>query len=263
MTASPYFPRKVNFGWIGESWQIFGQAAGIWIVAVLLYGLVSNLIQGALTIVFHNPANIPPPNPFGLPESFGARYGTNSSLTPLGQLISALFLWVFGAFQTASLYYMAVKQIRRESLSFGDLVGGGPYFGNMLLFNLLYFVGMILGAVVFCLGIFIVMGLLLPGAALVADGESASNAVARSLDAMKQDWLTAALFSFVILLLMVVSVIPCGLGLFVTIPMLHIVSALAYRDMIGMPNTGADGYGYDGPQPAAPPPAGVWPPPPR
>lgn len=268
-------PRRVNFGWIGEAWRVFGRAAGVWIVAVLLYGLVSNVIQAAFAAAFANPDYVPPPGPFG-GVRFGVHYGTNSNLTPLGQGLSLLFSWLFGAFQAASLYRMAVRQVRGEAVSFGDMFGGGPYFGAMLLFNLMYGLAAGAGVVALCVGLFVVMGLLLPAQALVADGESAAGALSRSIDAMKQDWLSATGFMFVYVLLMLASALPCFLGLFVTAPMLHVISALAYRDMIGMPGVtvaGQPAYGQAQPgvwppppgaaplPPSAPPPPGDWPPP--
>jgi len=83
------------------------------------------------------------------------------------------------------------------------------------------------------------------------------------MGAMKQDMWNAGAFVLVLGLLVAVSIIPCGLGLFVTLPMFFLVSALAYRDMIGMPGavstTGAYGVppGYGASQ------SGVWPPPPE
>ncbi|MBV9851145.1 MAG: hypothetical protein JO250_15865 [Armatimonadetes bacterium] len=252
-------PRKVNFGWIGESWQIFGRAAGAWIVAILVYGLVNNLITALLKGAFPNPGYVAAPSPFGnqIHFNYGITLGTNSQLTPLGQLIYLLFTWTYGAFQSASLYHMAVRQVRGEPVALGDAFGGAPYWANMLLFNLIVFLAAMLGGIALCVGAFFTVGLLLPGAAMVADGRRAGEAVSVSIDAMKSDWLTAGLFLFVFTLLIGVSVIPCFLGLFVTIPMLHIVSALAYRDMAGMPGVMPPaGPTYGAPQP------GVWPPPP-
>lgn len=249
---------RVNFGWIGESLQIFGKAAGIWIVGVLLYGIVSNAVNGLIVHVFPNPSYVAPPGPFGgVTTQFGIQYGTNSNVTVAGQGIAVLFGWVFGAFQLASLSRLAVRQVRGESVGFGDLIAGGPYFGNMLVLNLvmafLYFAGFL----AVCLGAFVVGAFFLPAADLVADGRSVPEALSQSVNGMKRDWLNATLFLFVFILLIIASVIPCGLGLFVTIPMLYITAALAYRDMIGMPGGSPPselGYGT-----AAP---GVWPPPP-
>ena len=255
-------PGRVNFGWIGESFELFKSNIGVWILTVLLYGIVSNVIQGILSSVFPNPNYVAPPGPFGsMSAHWGAQYGPNSNLTPLGQALSILFTWGFASFQSASLYRMAVKQVRGESISFSDAVSGGPYFGNMLLLTLILFALSFVGILALCLGVFVVAALFLPAQALVSDGRSATEAISQSLAGMKQDWLNASLFMLVFSLLIVASCLPCLLGLFVTIPMLHIVSALAYRDMIGMPGLGAPVSPYGAPPTPGYTP-GVWPPPP-
>lgn len=258
-------PGRVNFGWIGEAWQYLNGKAGTWILAILVYGIITNVVDGIISTIFPNPGYVAPPGPFGsMSVHWGVQYGTNSNVTPLGQVLAALFTWIFGSFQNASLYGMAVKQVRGEVISFSDAFGGGARLAPMLLLNLMLFFLYVFGVIALCVGALVVGALLLPAQALVADGRSATEAVSQSVAGMKQDWLNAILFLFVFVLLVVASVIPCGLGLFVTIPMLHIAGALAYRDMIGMPGMAAPASPY-GAGPYGAPPAytpGVWPPPP-
>ena len=248
-------PGRVNFGWIGESYTLFGKAAGIWVLGILLYGILNNIVDGILVHSFPNPNYVSPPGPFG--ESiyrFGIQYGTNSNVTAIGQVLGLLFMWLYGSFQSASLYHVAVKQVRGQNVAFGDLFSGGSYFGAMLLLNVALTALYVLGIFALCIGVFVVSAFFLPVAALVADGRTAGQALSESAGGMKKDWLSAILFVFVGSLLITASVLPCGLGLFVTIPMAHLVAALAYRDMIGMPGViqAAPAYGA-----AAP---GVWPP---
>ncbi len=253
-------PGKVNFGWISEAWQFLSGKAGVWILAVLLYGIVSNIVNALIIALFPNPAYIAPPGPFGnTTYRFGISYGTNSNVTAVGQIIGALFTWIFSSFQAASLYGMAVKQVRGGVISFADALAGGARFTQMLLLNLVMFFCYVAGIFAICLGALVVAAFLLPAQALVADGQPFSEALSASVNGMKRDWLTATLFVFVLGLLVIVSVIPCGLGLFVTVPMAYIIGALAYRDMIGMPGGAMpDGYGQSGyGAPASP---GVWPP---
>ena len=73
---------------------------------------------------------------------------------------------------------------------------------------------------------------------------------------MKGRWLSAAALVFVMGLLLTLSSLVV-VGLLVTVPMFFLLSALAYRDMIGMPGMVLPALpSYDPPQ------AGVWPPPP-
>ena len=168
-----------------------------------------------------------------------------------------IFSAAWTAFFYGGVYRMAVKQVRGEPISFGDIFSGGPTFLPMLGFNIVYGLASGIG-LLFCLvpG-FLIMGLLLAGPALVTDGAGVGGAISRSNDGMKVDMWNAAAFVFVMGLILVVSAVPCGLGLFVTVPMYWLISALAYRDMIGIPGLAAPaGPSYGAPQP------GVWPPPP-
>jgi hypothetical protein len=107
----------------------------------------------------------------------------------------------------------------------------------------------------------VVYGLFLPAFALAADGESIGGSFSKSFEGMKTEWLMSALFVLVLGLVYIFgTVLTCGLGFFVTIPMIFICSSLAYRDMVGMPGapTAMDGgmAGYAGYAQQA----GIWPP---
>ncbi len=261
-------PGRVNYGWIGEAFNLFGKAAGIWILGVLLYGITSNIVNGILVHTLPNPNYVASPGPFGQSQfQFGIQYGTNSNVTLLGQVIGLLFAWLFSSFQAASLYGVALKQVRGQSVAFGDLFSGGPCFVNVLLLNLALSVLYAAGIVALCFGALVVGAFCLPATALAADGRSVGQALSESVAGMKKDWLAAAAFLLVLGLVILASVIPCGLGLFATVPMVYLIGALAYRDMVGMPGAGIPGGqtapAYGTAPGVWPPTPGSWPPPPN
>lgn len=253
---------RVNFGWIGEAFELFKANSGVWIVAALMsllpliLGFMIGAAFGASAALHPSQAGAPP---FGGSPGFG---GAASSLTgglppgvsALVRIISALYTaWLYGG-----IYQTAVKQVRGEPTTVADIFSGGPLMLKMLGFNIVYGLAVGIGLLLCIVPGLLLGGLLIPGFALIADGETVGNAISRSIDAMKRDMWNAALFAIVIGLLVAVSIIPCGLGLFVTVPMFYLTAALAYRDMVGMPGsppvTGYSGYGTSAP--------GVWPPPP-
>lgn len=256
----PQGPRFVNFGWISEAWGYFLSAAGIWIVGVLAYTILNMSLISLMKSLFPNPHYVQPPNPFGWQLNFGVTYGVNSDLTPLGQVLSLLLSWALSAFQGASLCHLAVKQVRGEPIAWSDIASGRPYWGSMMIYNLLAILAIIAGVFVMCIGVWVAAGFLLPGQAMVADGKRPLDAIAESVDAMKRDWVNAAGFAFVFSMILFISMLPCLTGLLVTIPMVYIISALAYRDMVGMtglrsPVVAPDNFEQQG--------HGVWPPPPN
>ncbi|MEO7718821.1 MAG: hypothetical protein ABIY70_21695 [Capsulimonas sp.] len=251
--GSGYAPnRRVDFGWIGESWRLFSQSPAPWIVLFLINLVINGILRTTLHAVFPNPnfsGNTP-----GMPAWAGAM---NTQMSPAGQIVSSLIGWPISSFFAACFYRMAVRQVRGETIGTGDMFEGGPYFVQMLIANFVLGVLYIGGVIACCVGVFAVAGLMLPMQAMVADGVPAMDAVTRSYNAMKSDLLNAALFSFVLVLVVLAGIIPCGLGLFATVPMAYLMGALAYRDMGDMPGITPFAPDYGAPQP------GAWPPPPN
>lgn len=259
-------PGRVSYGWIGESFNLFGRAAGVWVLGVLLYGIVNNIVNGIIVHSLPNPNYAAPPGPFGGSQfRFGIQYGTNSNVTALGQALGLLFAWLFSSFQAASLYRVALKQVRGQPVAFGDLFSGGPCFVNVLLLNLALTALYTAGIIALCVGALVVGAFVLPATALAADGRSTGQALSESAAGMKKDWLAAVAFLLVFGLVILASVIPCGLGLFVTLPMVYLIGVLAYRDMVGMPGLGqaVPSYGAPAAPGVWPPAPGTWPPPPN
>lgn len=261
-------PGRVNFGWIGEAFELFKANVGIWIVAVLLslvpivLSFIVGAIYGASTALSGNAGQLPAPNPADPAAAFTRALtgGLPPGLSAVIRIVTAIYTaWLYGG-----IYQVAVKQVRGEMTSIGDLFSGGALMWKMLGFNIVYNLAVGIGFVFCVVPGFLIAGLLLPGAALIASGETVGNAISRSMDAMKRDMWNAAAFVFVMGLLVGASVLAFCLGEFVTIPMFYLTAALAYRDMIGMPGLGAPASPY-GAAPYGAPPAntpGVWPPPP-
>lgn len=251
-------PGKVNFGWISEAFSLFQANIGVWIVAGLLslvpiiFGAIVGAIAGASGAVAASAYSPDASNP-GAAFAQRLNGGLNPGVSLIIRVVGAIYTaWLYGG-----VYRAAVKQVRGEPISTADLFTGVPTMWSMLGYNIVYGFAVGIGSVLCLVPGLLALGLLFPGFALIADGESFGNALSRSIDGMKKDLWMAAAFGFVMILLIAVSAIPCGLGLFVTVPVFYLTGALAYRDMIGMP-TGAGGSGQPGfGAPAAP---GVWPP---
>ena len=255
-----YPPRRVNFGWIGEAFDLFKANAGIWIVAVLL-AAVPSLIGFVVGAVAGAQGAVSRPEPGENPFSSGQFL--TGGLPPGLSFALRIFGTLYGAWLSGGVYRTAVKQVRGEQISMGDLFSGGAVFLTMLAFNIVSGIAIGVGFVLCILPGLLLAGLLFPGPALIADGESFGTAFSRSWDGMKQDLWNAAAFALVMGLLVGVSALPCGLGLFVTVPMVYLVAALAYRDMIGMPGLGQPASPYGAAPGTYPPAPGAWSPPPN
>jgi uncharacterized membrane protein len=258
-------PGRVNFGWIGEAFNLFKANAAVWIVAGLMLFVVPAVVGGIIGGIYGASAALHPPVG-GPPAPFGTNpYGRMNPYQnglPIGlNLVIQVLSFVYTSYLYGGIYRIAVKQVRGEMTSIGDLFSGGPLMLTMLGFQLIYLITVLVGSLLCIIPGLLAAGLLFPAYALIADGESLSNSISRSVDAMKRDLWNAAAFTLVMSLLVIASYLAFCLGEFVTFPMFWLVAALAYRDMIGMPGIAAPASPY-GAAPYGTPPPGVWPPPP-
>lgn len=251
-----------------------------------------------LTTMFPNGLNTPPPPPTtnGLPTT---PLSPGTSVAQINAQMRGLLPLAFGfglafsfwaAYMNGGLFRMAVRQVRGVPIEMKDIFRGGPLFGRMLGATFLLGLGgyglealcfaptgltawlhgspLAIGlfaaagfVLIFVLG-FLAYGLLLPAFALIGDGMKVIPALKRSAVAMKPRMGAAAGFVFVFGLLVDASELLCGIGLLATIPMVFLTCALAYRDMVGMPDMAPPpGPTYAPSAPGVWPPApGTWPP---
>ncbi len=255
-------PGRVNFGWINEAFELFKANAGVWIVATLALIFVPGLIGFVIGLVF-GAANVAAGS-ISRPGGLGSSPLNNGLPLGLNAVIQVSTI-IYQSFMYGGIYRMAVKQVRGEPISMNDIFSGGAYFLPMLLFTVLYFLALFTGFLLLIVPGLLVVSLMIPTYAQIADGVGLGDAISRSINGMKRDVWNGIAFLFVMGLIVLVSFIPCGLGTFVTYPMMWIVSALAYRDMVGMPGPASPyGAGYGAAAPGVWPPApGAWPPPPQ
>jgi len=254
----PYYgpTGKVDFGWINEAWDIFKRDAGIWVAALAIYYVIILVAEIPFQLIMG-----------------GSKYATTPGTSPSAALsnfpwvpfsLLEVFMIVAELFMGASLLLMALKAVRRIPLTFADAFSGARLMGPLFCFGFLASLFNMLGVLALIIGVIFTTALMMPGYALIADGDSITGAFNRSLNAMKADWLRAGGFVFIGgLLSMVAQMVTCGLGAVVVVPMTLIVAVLAYRDMVGMDGIQEPNFPYQQQAYAQPPmQPGTWPPPP-
>jgi uncharacterized membrane protein len=219
----------VRIQWIPEAWKLFCRSADAWVSVTLAFGIVYVLGRVAIGAAFGAAlAAIVP--------SDEITFLTPVSQMPTGgAILEDLFSFLYGSCVSTALAFMALRQVRGEPIGFSCIWSGARYFVPMTLFNLLTLVLASLGALICFVGSLFVLGIALPGPAMIVDGQPVTTAVARGHAAMDNSWLQPV-FVFAEVLAVVMSAMPCGLGLLVSLPMIYIVSSLAYRDQIGLPH---------------------------
>jgi len=251
-------PGRINFNWISEAWEIFKANAGTWILVALFVGLPPFALVMIVEFGFGIPPGLsgqpqPPDSPFSHPFL---------GQPPLPILIAIyivleLFMFFWQGYFQAGVMRLAVSAVRGGGVRFGDLFATGV--GTFRMIGLVFLGGLAwtIGFVLCFIPGFAIAGMLMAAPAMIGDGVGTIEAMQRSIGAIKRDWLNAAALVFIGFLLVILSELPLGLGLLVTIPMAWIVSALAYRDMVGMP-----GLNIIVPSAYGTAQQGIWPPPP-
>ena len=241
---------QVNFGWISEAFQQFLSQAGNWICAIFIYVVISivvslgcELLFGVFSVLMSHPAALRL-DPFYIYKQPG--YWATAGVSTCVSL-----------FLTARVFKMANAQIRGLPISLAMLFQGGPVFLPLLGFQIVLSLAAMISLCCLIVPAFVCYALLSPAYALIADGVPVGDAITRSVNAMKQDWLRAGLFFLTMFLVSIPAIIlTCGFGSFVIYPMFVLILSIIYRDMIGMPNVSSSDM------PAYSAGAGVWPPPP-
>ena len=226
--------RRVNSGWITESWQLFRAQADVWITVAAISVFAPIMLWFFVTWAY------------GLSNAAAshinsqyAGLASNSMWYTFAHLPRELVVGlsilnvVYFAFVTGGIHALALKQVEGNHIAFTDFYSGGRYFGRMLVFTLFYTLMVGAGLVLAILPGIFAAAMLLPAFALIADGESVEKAISRSFTAMKYDRTSALALVFSLFVLIILSSFTI-IGLMIVAPMVWLISSLALRDMIGL-----------------------------
>ncbi len=204
---------QVRFEVIGQAWDLYRGQLGTWAVNSLMLVLAVT----AVSVVIDRVASL-----------FGASVFWAPPRMALNVLNSALAYTLLGM-----MLHIAVRHVRGYTPSLDRLSDLLPKMGKLFIASL------VMGAintVAFALCILpgvVTSGLLMFTLPLVVDRDAEPiEAAQRSFDILKAQWLTAALFHFVVSLLGAVGIIACGVGIVFTMPLYLLSVALQYVQFI-------------------------------
>src|SRR5262249_61358893 len=129
---------------------------------------------------------------------------------------------------------MAGQQIRASAPRFEDLFSVTECWFDLLLVSFLIGLSTWAGLHLCIIPGFIVHGLFMLAIPLVVEGRlPATGALIRSWQALKSQWLTAAVFHWVLIILAVSGIVLCFIGVFVTGPLYSLFLALLFHNIFG------------------------------
>lgn len=233
MQSPESMPRQaiVDLSVIGEAFEHFKNNAGTWIAVTLITGIIQIVISGIM-------------------QTGQGRGGSGGNLwiTLIGAVISIVVNGVL----YAGLFGMAIKQVRGQQVSIGDLFSFTDVLGQTILASII--VGVLTGVgFIFCFfpGL-VVAGLFMFTLPLIVDKKmNASEAVSASMNALKSQWLMSAVFVLVAGLLYMFGYLLCFVGVLITAPVALLSVAVLYRNFfIGSSTPPSSGQTFE---PAIPP----------
>jgi hypothetical protein len=259
--SRPYCPR-IDFGWIGQAWRLFTQQPGLWIGAIALYVVISVAIAALIAV---------PTGFYGylinLYRSMMSASSGAGPMTPVSPRAQALHMLPFSLIMAVvngllygGLYRTALRQTRGETISvagiFSALDVAGPLIAvALVLAAIVEAAQLVIPPFAFLVSI-LIEGIFMFAPLIIVDRRVGPiTALADSLDLLRgQRWIGIFYF-LIVLILALIGSLACGVGIIVTMPMLYLALAVAYRAMTEPPRPDLPTYGQ-----AAP---GVWPPPPN
>ena len=220
---------EVNFGVISEAVEQFKGNAGTWIAVTLIAGVIQIVISGITRIG----------------QGTG---GPNFLFMLIGIAISI----VVNGILYAGLFGMAVKQVRGQQVAIGDLFGFTDVLGQTIIASIIVGILTAIGFVFCFFPGLVVAGLFMFTFPLIVDKKmNASDAVSASMNALKGQWLMAALFALVVAVVYAFGYLLCLVGVLATAPIAILSVAVLYRNFfIGSSSPPSAGQIFE---PAIPP----------
>jgi uncharacterized membrane protein len=172
----------------------------------------------------------------GIGAAAGDRHG-GAAIFGLGTMlimfVGFIAIMVVAFIMMGGLYRMAIKQVRGEPIQISDLWSVTDVIGQLALGGLLMGLSIGLASLACYLPAFIVAGLLMLTIPLIVDQKmGAIDAMTRSWNTLKQEWLMAAVLYFVLTFIASIGVVALYIGMLFTYPLLFLGTALVYRDFI-------------------------------
>jgi uncharacterized membrane protein len=259
----------VRWEWIGDAWQFFTENPGAWIGMTIVSAVVAVIAIVLPVFFFIIPTGILASGSGGAgPSAAGIAALAGSAMIAIFAI--AVISLLISSYLMAGLFRAAIQQAKGEAISVGDLFSAGDSFSGVLGLMFLYFIaGVVLAllafplafvseelSVLFSLAVrllqLVAWGFLFFTIPLIVDRKlGVMDAIRTSISTTTPQWWMYVLFVLVLTIIYVLGVIPCGLGLLVTIPLVFLASAAAYRDTFlrqGAP--GSEAYSSEPPPPS-------------
>jgi len=206
----------IRFDAISRAWTVYRDQMGMWIAIALIVALITVAVVVLIDIAIALALNMP----------LGAWSPWTASSFVSGILSSTVAYLI-----TAGALNAAIKQIRGHGLRLDYLTEVSARGAKLLVVAVLMALVTTVATMLFVIPFFVAAGLLMFSIPLVVDKDmEAVEAIRRSFEMLKSQWLMATLFYLVIALIGLAGIIACGVGVIFTLPIYYLSIAFAYED---------------------------------
>ena len=223
MNARP----RIRFDTIGEAWRWLGQQRWPWAGAIVILFIIDVGVMFGANLLFTGSA-------------MGPNYGPDSPRPSGGQIIggvaSQIIQWMVSSGVMGGAYYMGIKHIRGEAVSIGDLFSKLHLIPRIMGASFLMLLAVAAGTILLLIPGLIVAGLFMLTVPLIVDRDlGAVEALRESWNALKHDWLIAAVYPLALLIVSALGALALGIGVIFTFPVFFLGIAGVYRDFFLTP----------------------------
>ena len=158
-----------------------------------------------------------------------------SPMLILGQLVVQVVIMAISLPVMAGIFIICMKQLKGHPVEFGDAFSAFGKTGKLLLTSILMNIMIMIGFLLLIIpGIYLGIAYMMAIPLVVDRDMSPWDAMETSRKAVTKHWFKFFLFMLVMSLIMAISMIPLGLGLIWTVPMMAVGFAVMYRETFGI-----------------------------
>lgn len=158
-----------------------------------------------------------------------------SPMLMLGQLVVQVVIMAISLPVMAGIFIICMKQLKGHPVEFGDAFSAFGKTGKLLLTSILMNIMIMIGFLLLIIpGIYLGIAYMMAIPLVVDRDMSPWDAMETSRKAVTKHWFKFFLFMLVMSLIMAISMIPLGLGLIWTVPMMAVGFAVMYRETFGI-----------------------------
>ncbi|MDX1692410.1 MAG: hypothetical protein R3208_01520 [Ketobacteraceae bacterium] len=158
-----------------------------------------------------------------------------SAIGVLMQLVMQVVMMAITLPVMAGVFIVCLKQLRGQPVEFGDAFSQFGKTGKLILTSILMNIMIMIGMLLLIIpGIYLAIAYMMAIPLIVDRDMSPWDAMETSRKAITKHWFKFFLFMIVMSLVLALSMIPLGLGLIWTIPMMSLAFAVMYRDTFGI-----------------------------